>query len=307
MTRAFYLCAALILGCAHAHTPEQQAMLKRADCAELLRAADSARALSQPGLAGDLAAACPHDKLMALVEAASPPQALLWCGRALAAGEKGCDGTRVSQLMATLRPRVTLGPPDETMQPDPLLAQALAQLGGELGMSWSAADPDVIVGRLSVTLEHLTGATVATVADAKGAKQRVPATQHRFVARAEAQVELAGKTRTLHASEEARDNTWAAAPKLAVPAKFEPSVPPPEELKKRAVLSWVQALAKALAASPPESIDLTDEKGCVAYGLALNLSSGNPAAASQGLGDREKVAACEKLLGEPVGAGIPVP
>ena len=151
---------------------------------------------------------------MALVEAASPPQALRWCGRALAAGQKGCDGTRVSQLMATLRPRVTLGPPDETMQPDPLLAQALAQLGGELGMSWSAADPDVIVGRLSVTLEHLTGATVATVADAKGAKQRVPATQHRFVARAEAQVELAGKTRTLHASEEARDNTWAAAPKL---------------------------------------------------------------------------------------------
>ncbi len=86
------------------------------------------------------------------------------------------------------------------------------------------------------------------VLHAKGNKQRVPATQHRFVARAEAQVELSGKTRTLRASEEVRDVTWEAAPKLAVAAKFDPSVPPPDELKKHAALAFLRTLARALAA-----------------------------------------------------------
>ena len=36
---------------------------------------------------------------------------------------------------------------------------------------------------------------------------------------------LGSKTRTLRAQEEARDLTWEAAPKLAVIAKFDPSVP----------------------------------------------------------------------------------
>ena len=78
-------------------------------------------------------------------------------------------------------------------------------------------------------------------------------------------------------------------------------------MKKRAVLSWLRALAKSIAAAPPEGIDASDAKGCVAYGLSLNLAAGDPSAAASGAGDPEKVAACEKILGEPVGAGIPVP
>jgi hypothetical protein len=39
----------------------------------------------------------------------------------------------------------------------------------------------------------------------------------------------------------------------------------------------------------------------------LNLAAGDSSAASSGAGDPAKVAACEKLLGEPAGAGIPVP
>ena len=101
--------------------------------------------------------------------------------------------------------------------------------------------------------------------------------------------------------------TTDAAPKQAVAAKFEPAVPPEAELKKRAALAWLRALGKALAASPPEAVDVTDARGCVAYGLSLNLVSGDPLAAANGLGDPTKIGACEKLLDEPAGAGIPVP
>lgn len=304
--RSFSLCV-LLIACAHARSPEQEAMIKRGDCAELLMAADAARAKSQSELAADLARACPQDKLATLADSATPAQGLLWCGRAAAAGAKGCDGARIAELAAHLNPHLTLGPADPATPPDPQLAPALEQIGKELNFSWDADDPDVIVGKLEVTVDHVTGATVATVPDAKGRKQRIPATQHRFVAKAEAQVSLGDKTRTLHAIEEVRDSTWEAAPKLAVAAKFEPSVPPPDELKKRAALAWLRALAKALAAEPPEGVSVADEKGCVAYGLSLNLTSGDPAAAASGLGDSAKVAACEKLLGEPAGAGIPVP
>jgi hypothetical protein len=148
---------------------------------------------------------------------------------------------------------------------------------------------------------------VTLASDASGVQQRIPATQHRFVARAAAQVSLGDNTRTLHAVEEARDTTWEASPRLAVAARFEPQVPPAEELKRRAVASWLRALHRALSVSPPEGVDVSDEKGCVAYGLALNLNSGNSRAASGGLGAPDKIAACELLLGEPAGAGIPVP
>ena len=158
-----------------------------------------------------------------------------------------------------------------------------------------------------ITLEHATNSTVAQVADAKGGKQRVPAVQHRFIARAQGDVELAGKTRTIRATEEARDLTWAAAPGTSVAAKSDPQVPAEAELKRRAALAWVKALAKALAAAPPEAVDVTDARGCVAYGLSLNLLSGDPLAAANGLGEPAKVSACEKLLDEPAGAGIPVP
>ena len=120
-------------------------------------------------------------------------------------------------------------------------------------------------------------------------------------------MELSGKTRTLRAGEEARDLTWDASPALAVAAKFQAQIPSDSEMKERAVRSWVRALAKAVAAAPPEGIDAADAKGCVAYGLSLNLAAGDPVAAANGAGDPDKVSACEKILGEPAGAGIPVP
>lgn len=282
-------------------------MVSRGDCKELLRAADAARAGGQAAVALDLSGACSRDKLHALADASTPAQALLWCGRSSAAGAKGCDGAHVSDAAARLSPHFRIGPPDETTQADPLLAAALDQLGKELNLSWDAEDPEVIVGKLSVSVDHSTNATVALAPDSKGVGQRVPAVHHRFVARAEAQVSLGDNTRLVHASEEARDTTWEAWPRMAVAARFEPQVPPADELKKRAVLSWLRALAKALSVSPPEGVDVTDEKSCVAYGLALNLNSGNPRAASGGLGAPDKIAACELLLGEPAGAGIPVP
>lgn len=300
--------AALLLACAHHRTADQEAMIKRADCAQLLKAADAARAQGQADLAADLAAACPQDKLATLVDQSpTPAQALLWCGRAAAAQQKGCEPARVAELAAKLNPHLTIGPGDESTPLDPLLAAALDQLGKDLNLSWDAKDPDVVIGKLSVTVEHATSSTTALVADAKGKKVRVPATQHRFVARAEAQVVLGSKTRTLHAQDEARDLTWEAAPRLAVAAKFDPSVPPEAEMKKRAALAWLRTLARALAANPPEGVDVSDEKGCVAYGLSLNLSSGDPIAAASGAGDPDKISACEKLLGEPPGAGVPVP
>ena len=296
----------VLLACAHTATPEHPSLVS-GDCAEVLRAADHARARGDGDRAARLGSACSPDRLSALVEAASPAQALLWCGRAAAAGQNGCDPTVVAQLGTRLHPRLTIGPPDEGTAPDPLLAAALDQLGPELNLSWSANAPDVIVGKLTVSLDHVTTATSTTVVDAKGGNQRVPAVQHRFVARAEAEVGLGGKTRVLRASEEARDFTWDAAPNQAVAAKFEPAVPATDDLKQRAVFAWVRVLAKGLATAPPEAVQVSDEKGCVAYGLSLNLSSGDPGAAASGAGNPGKIAACEKLLGEPPGAGIPVP
>jgi hypothetical protein len=281
--------------------------MQRGDCPGLLRAADAARAQGEPDLAVELAAACAPDRLNALVAAEPPAQALLWCGRAAAAWQNGCDAALIARLAARLSPHLSIGPPDDVTAPDPRLAAALEQVGPELNLSWSSHDPDVIVGTLAITLDHVTASTSTTVTTAKGGKQRVPATQHRFVARAEAQVGLAGKTRVVRALEEARDLTWDAAPQNAVEAKFEPRVPAAEELKQRAARAWLRNLAKALAASPPEAVDVNDDKGCVAYGLSLNLASGDPGAAANGAGNPAKIAACEKLLGEPAGAGIPVP
>jgi hypothetical protein len=295
--------------CAHSLTPEQEAIVRRGDCAELLRAADAARAEDKGTVASTLANDCSQQGLNALVAgAADPAESLLWCGRAKAArATASCDPATIATLASQLRPRLTIGPPEPTETPAPELTAALAEVGPSYNLAWEAEDPDVVIGRLVITLDHVTNATVATVPDSSGTKQRVAATQHRFVARAQAEVDLAGRTRVLRATEEARDVTWSAPPKTSVAAKFDPQVPPEAELKRRAALSWMKTLAKALAAAPPEAVDVSDARGCVAYGLSLNLLSGDPAAAANGLGDPAKVTACEKLLGEPPGAGIPVP
>ena len=128
---------------------------------------------------------------------------------------------------------------------------------------WNAENPDVFVGRLVITLDHLTNSTIATVPDVTGTKQRIAGTRHRVVARAQAEVELGGRMRVLRATEEVRDVTRPAAAKTSVAAKFEPQVPPEAELKRRAALSWVKALAKALAAAPPEAVDVSDARGFV--------------------------------------------
>jgi hypothetical protein len=295
--------------CAHSLTAEQETLVRRGDCAELLRAADTARAEDRGGLATTFADACSQQGLDALVaSSADPAQALLWCGRAKAArASVSCDPTRIAALASQLHPRVTIGPPESGMTPDADLAAALAELGPQYNLQWEADEPDVIVGRLGIAIDHVTSSTIATVTDATGAKQRVPATQHRFIARAQGEVDLGGRTRVLRATEEVRDVTWPASPKMSVAAKFDPQVPSEAELKRRAALAWMNALVKALAAAPPEAVDVTDARGCVAYGLSLNLSSGDPLAGANGLGDPAKVSACEKLLGEPPGAGIPVP
>jgi hypothetical protein len=213
----------------------------------------------------------------------------------------------VVDLAGKLHPRIAIGPPDPSEPADPVLLQALAELRPQLNLSWDADEPDLIVGKLVVSLDHAKSGTVATVADAKGNQQRVRATQHRAVARCEAQVDLSGNTRTLRASDEARDVTWEAAPALAVPAKAAPQIPAASEMHKRAVVSWVRALAKAIAAAPPETVAVADATGCVAYGLAVNRAAGHSAASANGGGDPEKISGCEKILGEPAGAGIPVP
>lgn len=301
-----------LLACAHAHTPAQSALLQRADCAALLRAADEARAASDPSLARDFALGCSQEKLGALVAASpSPAEALLWCGRARAAlgnqDKPRCEPKQVGELYLALRTPITLGPSDPDSEPDPLLLAALAAVSLETGLSFDKDDPQVYVGVLEVSLDHTTSSTVATVPDDKGKKLRVPATAHRFVARAAAQVELSGKTRTLRASEEARDTTWDALPQLAVAARPVPAVPSEQELKRKSALTLLRLIAGALAATPPESVDATDPRGCVSYGRAVNLSSGDASAASRSLGDPDKIAACERLLGEPAGAGIPSP
>jgi hypothetical protein len=303
LTAALSVCA-----CGHHRSPAEEALLRRGDCAELLRAADEARARREPSLAKDLADGCPQDRLADLASRVPPEEGLLLCGRARAADAKAsCNPELVARLASSLHPRILVGPPDPSEAGDPLLLQALAELGPAFNLVWDADDPDLVVGRLSVTVDRAQSATVATVPDDKGNKQRVPATQHRVVARAEAQVELSGQTRTLRATDELRDLTWEPAPRLAVAAKFQPQIPADPEMKKRAVLAWVRALAKALASMPPEGIDVSDAKGCVAYGLSVNLTAGNPVAAANGAGDPDKVSTCEKILGEPASAGIPVP
>src|SRR3954471_3602341 len=112
----------MLLACAHSRPPAVQAAMARGDCAQLLRAADAARAGGEPDVASELASACSPASLAALVEAAPPAQALLWCGRATAAGQKGCDAKRVGELAARLNPHLTLGPGDEGTPEDPLLA-----------------------------------------------------------------------------------------------------------------------------------------------------------------------------------------
>src|SRR5947199_1999539 len=101
---------ALLLACAHARTPEQQALIKGGDCVELLKAADAARAQGDRRLASDLASGCAPDKLAALADASTPAQGLLWCGRAAAARQKGCDGQRVAELAGKLAPHISIGP-----------------------------------------------------------------------------------------------------------------------------------------------------------------------------------------------------
>jgi hypothetical protein len=295
------------LACGHARTPQQRALIQRADCKELIAAADAARVSGELELATDLAKACPKEQLNKLVEGSSPAQALLLCGRTAAAGHRMCEPLTVADLKARLQPHLTLGPPDAQMGIDPLIAHALQTLGNELNLSWNGTDPDVVVGKLVVSIEHVTNGTIATVPDSRGRSQHVPATQHRFVARAACQVELGEKTRTLRAQDETRDLTWQALPRVAVAPKNEPVVPADDELKKRAAVAWLRLLGRALSANPPETVDVDDDKGCVAYGLALNASAGDENAAAQGQGDSDRIAACEKLLGLPPGAGIPVP
>src|SRR5205823_5026577 len=84
---------------------------------------------------------------------AVPRPALRWCGRAKAAhAASSCDPARVASLASQLHPRVTIGPPESGMTPDPDLAAALAELGPQYNLEWDAEDPDVIVGRLSIAI-----------------------------------------------------------------------------------------------------------------------------------------------------------
>jgi hypothetical protein len=308
------LVAALLLACLWACagrrlTPQHEAMRKAGDCVGLLLAADEARASGDRGVASLLASSCPQAGLDAL--AARPPvEALLWCGRAAAAvgrtGKPSCDFKKVAGLKEALRPHLTLGPSDTSATPDPPLAEVLGRDGPALNLAWDK-DPDVIVGKLSVEVEHQTVSSFTTVTDAAGRRRSIPATNHRFVARAQAQVELQERTRTLRASEEARDTTWEAQPRWGIEARPEPKVPPEDELKRRAASSWLKAVARALWLLPPETVDIDDDKGCVAYGLALNAQSGDPEAAANRKGDEDRLDACERLLKLPEGAGIPVP
>ena len=120
-------------------------------------------------------------------------------------------------------------------------------------------------------------------------------------------MDLGSRTRLIHATDEARDLTWEGEAGMAIAAKFTPQIAPDEELKKRAVHALLRNLARALRNSPPESIEARDPEGCLAYGVALAVATGDRTAAVSGLGDPEKVQKCEKILGMPLGAGIPVP
>ncbi|HXN83606.1 MAG TPA: hypothetical protein VN883_14110 [Myxococcales bacterium] len=312
--RAFRTAAAALIlcACAHALTPAQQEMRKRGDCAELLHAADAARASGAQDVAEQLARGCDQERFLSLVSASPPAEALLWCGRARVnlrgSGDKpSCDGARVADLLVRLRPRITLGPADPEPTRDPALLAALEAAGQQLNFAYDPEDPMVIVGHLAVQVEHQQTSSYSAVPNAAGKRHTVPVVQHRFVARAEGQAEIVGRTRTLRAGEEARDATWDAVPHLGIAAKPLPEVPPEDELRRRAAASWLRTLARMLATSPPEGVDTGDAAGCLAYAQALNAATGDPDAAMNGFGDPERVATCERLLGMPAGAGIPVP
>ena len=310
-TLAAALAVALAASCASARlTPAQEALRVSGDCRGLLTATDGARAAGDDGVAKALAAACPQAELDKLVAEATPADGLLWCGRAAASvgrtSKPGCDLHKVAALKEALRPHLTLGPADTSAPADPLLLAALEDLGPELNLSYED-DPDVIVGKLEVKIERQETSAFAPVPDPAGKRRQVPATNHRVVARAQAQVELQERTRTLRATEEARDTTWEAVPKWKIAARPKPEVPPDAELRRRAANTWLRQLAKALWVALPETVDTDDARGCVAYGLALNAQSGDPEAAANRRGDHDRISACEKLLGLPHGAGLPVP
>src|SRR5262249_25182991 len=164
--------SAVAFACAHALTPEQEAAVKRGDCSELLRAADVARAQELFTVAEELAKGCAQGRLTALVSTATPADALLWCGRAKAARAEAFRGpATVGQAAAQLHPKLTVGPPDPDSPIEPSLAAALKQIGPDYNLGWDADDPDVIVGRLGIYIEHATNTSTAVVTDAKGAKQ----------------------------------------------------------------------------------------------------------------------------------------
>jgi hypothetical protein len=312
LRRAAALAAAICCSCAHALTPAQRELKKQGSCTALLDAADLARVQEAPAAARQLAQGCPQERFLALVAAAPPAEALLLCGRARAAvgarGEKpGCDDGQVAQLQARLRPRITVGPPDPEPVPDPALSAALSILGADLNLAYEGDDPMVIVGSLAVSVEHQTTPSYAAIPDGTGKRRSVPATQHRFVARVEGQVELGGKTRTLRASEEARDATWEAVPRFGMAAKPVPQVIPEDELRKRACAAWLRVLEKNLADTPPLGVDTTDRAGCVAYALALRADTGDPDATLGQSADADRVAGCEKIFGLTPGSGIPAP
>src|SRR5207253_6213168 len=108
LTAALCLCA-----CGHHRSPAEEAMLRRGDCVELLRAADEARARREPSLAKDLADGCPQDRLVDLAARLPPEEGVLLCGRARAADAKAsCNLQLVAQLASSLHPRISIGPPD---------------------------------------------------------------------------------------------------------------------------------------------------------------------------------------------------
>ena len=308
-----FLLLALTGACAAPRTPAQQAMIGRADCKELLLAADQARAGNESALARGLVAACPQAGLDALVNAAkTPAEAFLWCGRARAALRErtqppSCDAARIFSLTSELRPLLTLGPADPDAAPDPLLKAALDAVGAELHLAYDHSDPVVYVGAIKVAVDDSESDTTIRTPDPTGVGRMVEAILHRRQARAEVQIELGTRTRTLHATEESRDTTWDAEPRFAIAARFETEIDSAEVLKTRAVVSLVRNVERALRLTPPETIDPIDLPGCLAYGIALGVATGDRTAASRGQGDPAKIAACERTLGMPEGAGIPVP
>jgi hypothetical protein len=315
MTRPCALLLSLFvgLGCAAARTPDQLALMKKADCRELLLAADAARAQLDQRLAHDLAAACPQAGLEGLVEGAgTPAEAFLWCGRARAAlvdraTTPSCKAEKIVELTSELRPRLTLGPAEPSAPPDPVLQAALDEIGPRLNLAYDHDNPVVFVGEVRVSVDRSESQTIARVPDADGKRHQLPATLHRVLARAEVQVELGTRTRTIHAAEEARDTTWEGEPRLSIAAHFDPQIAPEAELRRRAVVALLRNMARALRASPPEGLQTSDTQGCLAYGVALAVATGNRIAAASGVGDPLKLAACEQILGMPAGAGIPIP